>query len=51
MANNLSINATSDNEGVYVYNFDSRAWTWQDQDATSQGVDKLFSNFIEKYGY
>jgi len=46
LANNLSLNATADNEGVYVYNFDSRAWTWQDQDATSQGVDKIFSNFI-----
>jgi hypothetical protein len=46
LANNLSLNATADNEGVYVYNFDTRAWTWQDQDATSQGVDKIFSNFI-----
>ena len=46
LANNLSLNATADNEGAYVYNFDSRAWAWQDQDATSQGVDKVFSNFI-----
>ena len=46
MANNIAITATSDNNGVYTYNFDSRSWVWQDQDATSQGVDKIISNFI-----
>jgi len=46
LANNLAISATSDNNGVYTYNFDSKAWVWQDQDAMLQGVDKAFSNFI-----
>jgi hypothetical protein len=46
LASNLALGATADNLGVYTYNFDSRAWIWQDQDATSQGVDKVFSNFI-----
>ena len=46
MANNIAITATSDNNGVYTYNFDSRSWVWQDQDATAQGVDFVFSNFI-----
>ena len=46
LANNLAISATSNNNGVYTYNFDSKAWVWQDQDAMLQGVDKAFSNFI-----
>ena len=46
LANNLALTSTSDNNGVYVYNFDTGAWVWQDQDATSQGVDKIFSNFV-----
>jgi hypothetical protein len=46
LANNLAISAASDNNGVYTYNFDSKAWIWQDQDAMLQGVDKIFSNFI-----
>jgi len=46
MANNIAITATSDNNGVYVYNFDSRSWVWQDQDPNDQGVDKAFSAFL-----
>ena len=46
LANNLAISAASNNNGVYTYNFDSKAWIWQDQDAMLQGVDKIFSNFI-----
>ena len=45
VANNVSINASSHNNGVYTYNFDSRAWIWQSQDATSD-IDRVFSNFI-----
>jgi hypothetical protein len=30
---------------VYTYNFDSRAWIWQAQNATGD-IDRVFSNFI-----
>ena len=45
MANNVSISASNANNGVYTYNFDSRAWIWQAQDATAD-IDRVFSNFI-----
>jgi len=45
VANNASISASSDNNGVYTYNFDSRAWIWQAQNATGD-IDRVFSNFI-----
>ena len=45
MANNISISAANSNGGVYTYNFDSRAWVWQAQNATGD-VDYAFSNFI-----
>jgi hypothetical protein len=45
MANNISISAANPNGGVYTYNFDSRAWTWQAQNAGGD-TDKVFSNFI-----
>ena len=45
VANNVSISAASDNNGVYTYNFDSRAWIWQAQNATGD-IDRIFSNFI-----
>ena len=45
VANNVSISASNDNSGVYTYNFDSRAWIWQAQNATGD-IDKVFSNFI-----
>ena len=45
VANNVSVSASSDNNGVYTYNFDSRAWTWQAQNATGD-IDRVFSNFI-----
>ena len=46
LATNTSVSTTSDNNGAYNYNFDSRAWIWQHQDATDQSIDKIFSNFI-----
>jgi hypothetical protein len=45
LANNVSISASNDNSGVYTYNFDSRAWIWQAQNATGD-IDRVFSNFI-----
>ena len=45
VANNVSISASSHNNGVYTYNFDSRAWIWQAQNATGD-IDRVFSNFI-----
>jgi hypothetical protein len=45
VANNASISASSDNNGVYTYNFDSRAWIWQHQDSGGN-IDRVFSNFI-----
>jgi hypothetical protein len=45
VANNASISASGDSNGVYTYNFDSRAWIWQLQDSGGN-IDKVFSNFI-----
>ena len=45
VANNASVSASGDSNGVYTYNFDSRAWIWQLQDSGGN-IDKVFSNFI-----
>ena len=43
--NNLNHAPSGDTDGVYNYNFDSKAWVWQRQHPTSD-VDKFYSNFI-----
>ena len=45
VANNASTSYSGDSNGVYTYNFDSRAWIWQLQDSGGN-IDKVFSNFI-----
>lgn len=43
--NNLNHVSSGDTDGVYNYNFDSKAWVWQRQHPTSD-VDYVYSNFI-----
>jgi hypothetical protein len=46
VAVNISFDASNENGGAYVFNFDSLGWAWVDQDYVG-GEDKVYSNFIE----